>query len=132
MVAESEQPASLLGLVGGASVISSLCCLPPVIMVLFGLSSISAAAAFGDSLYYGPARWIFYGVSLLFLLLGLVFYFRQQGICTLDDARRQQNRILNTGLLVLAASIAGYPFLTYVILEAVGIRLGLPWEAWWD
>ena len=53
MVAESEQPASLLGLVGGASVISSLCCLPPVIMVLFGLSSISAAAAFGDSLYFG-------------------------------------------------------------------------------
>ena len=132
MVAGSEQPTSLLGLVGGASVISSLCCLPPVIIVLFGLSSISAAAALGDSLYYGPARWIFYGVSLLFLLLGLVFYFRQQGICTLDDARRQQNRILNTGLLVLAASVAGYLFLTYVILEAVGIRLGLPWEAWWD
>ena len=132
MVAGSEQPASLLGLVGGASVISSLCCLPPVIMVLFGLSSISAAAALGDSLYYGPTRWIFYGASLLFLLLGMVFYFRRQGICTLDDARRQQNRIINTGLLVLAASVAGYLFLTYVLLEAVGIRLGLPWEAWWD
>ena len=132
MVAESEQPASLLGLVGGASVISSLCCLPPVIMVLFGLSSISAAAAFGDSLYFGPARWIFYGASFLFLGLGLAFYFRRQGICNLDDARRQQTRILNTGLLVLAASVAGYLFLTYVILEIVGIQLGLPWEAWWN
>ena len=132
MVVENERPASLLGLVGGASVISSLCCLPPVIIVLFGLSSISAAAAFGDSLYYGPARWIFYGVSLLFLLLGLALYFRQQGICSLDDARRQQTRILNTGLLVLAASVAGYLFLTYVILEIAGIRLGLPWEAWWN
>ena len=132
MVAESEQPASLLGLVGGASVISSLCCLPPVIMVLFGLSSISAAAAFGDSLYFGPARWIFYGASFLFLALGLVIYFRRQGICSLNDARRQQTRILNTGLLVLAASVVGYLFLTYVILEIVGIRLGLPWEAWWN
>ena len=132
MVAESEQPASLLGLVGGASVISSLCCLPPVIMVLFGLSSISAAATFGDSLYFGPARWIFYGASFLFLGLGLAFYFRRQGICSLNDARRQQTRILNTGLLVLAASVAGYLFLTYVILEIVGIQLGLPWEAWWN
>ena len=35
-------------------------------------------------------------------------------------------------LLVLAASVAGYLFLTYVILEIVGIRLGLPWEAWWN
>jgi len=100
--------------------------------VLFGLSSISAAAAFGDSLYFGPARWIFYGASFLFLALGLVIYFRRQGICSLNDARRQQTRILNTGLLVLAASVAGYLFLTYVILEIVGIRLGLPWEAWWD
>ena len=132
MVAGSEQPTSMLGLVGGASVISSLCCLPPVIMVLFGLSSISAAATFGDSLYFGPARWIFYGASFLFLGLGLAFYFRRQGICSLNDARRQQTRILNTGLLVLAASVAGYLFLTYVILEIVGIRLGLPWEAWWD
>ena len=132
MVEQVEKPVSLLALIGGASVISSLCCLPPVIMVLFGLSSVSAAAALGDSLYYGPARWIFYFASLLFLLLGLALHFRRQGICTLDDARRQQNRILNTGLLVLAASVVGYLFLTYVILEAAGIRLGLPWEAWWD
>ena len=77
------------------------------------------------------ARQFLWG-GLLFLLLGLALHFRRQGICTLDDARRQQNRILNTGLLVLAASVVGYLFLTYVSLEAAGIRLGLPWEAGWD
>lgn len=122
----------LFGMASGAAVVGSLCCLPPVVMVLFGLSSISAAAALGDSLYFGIARPLLYLASLLLLAGGLVLHFRSEGICTLDEARRQQTRIVNTVLLALVATVLLYLLFTYVILEAVGIWLGLPWEAWWD
>ena len=68
------------------------------------------------------------------MALALVFYFRRRGVCTLSDARRQRNRIVNTSLFVLIFSVGIYIFWTYVAVQHWGIMVGLPWaqydESW--
>ena len=118
---------SLAGILGG------LCCLTPIVLVLFGLATISGAASLGMVLY-GEYRWVFRAVAFLFLALGLVVYFRQSGICTREAARRERNRLINVSLLAVFTSVAAYVFWTYVLLHYWGIAAGLPWaqydESW--
>lgn len=118
---------------GLAAVIGGLCCVTPIVLVLLGLASISVAADLGNVLY-GDYRWAFRGAALVFLVLGLGVYFRRKGICTLDQARRQRNRIINTSLVVLIAAVGFYIFWTYVVAHYWGIAVGLPWaqydESW--
>ena len=111
-----------------SAVVASLCCLPSVVLVLFGLASVSTAAALSDRLYWGPMRYVLYAVSLALVAAGLVLYFRRRGICTLDAARRERNRIRNTTLLVLLGGSLTYLVWNYVILDLIGIAVGLPWE----
>ncbi len=74
------------------------------------------------------------GLALLFVVIALVLYFRRKGICTLDQAKRQRNRIVNTSLVVLTFSVGAYIFWTYVVVQYWGIAVGLPWaqydESW--
>lgn len=126
--APRENWRALLGLVLSSAVVASLCCLPSVVLVLFGLASVSTAAALSDRLYWGPMRYVLYAVSLALVAAGLVLYFRRRGICTLDAARRERNRIRNTTLLVLLGGSLTYLVWNYVILDLIGIAVGLPWE----
>jgi hypothetical protein len=118
---------ALAGLIGG------LCCVTPIVLVLLGLASIAAAADIGNVLY-GDYRWIFRLVALVFMALALWFYFRRRGICTLDQARRERNRIINTSLVVLIFAVGVYIFWTYIAVHYWGIAVGLPWaqydESW--
>jgi hypothetical protein len=118
---------------GLAALVGGLCCLTPVVLVLLGLASISAAASLGNVLY-GDYHWEFRLVALAFLALALVIYFRRKGICTLDQARRERNRILNTSLVVLIFAVGIYIFWTYVAVHWFGVWAGLPWrqydESW--
>lgn len=118
---------ALAGLIGG------LCCVTPVVLVLLGLASISVAADLGNVLY-GDYRWVFRLTALAFLALALWIYFRRRGICTLDQARRERNRIINTSLVVVIAAIGVYIFWTYIAVHYWGIAVGLPWaqydESW--
>jgi len=118
---------ALAGLIGG------LCCVTPVVLVLLGLASISVAAELGNVLY-GEYRWLFRGAALAFLALALFFYFRRRGICTLEQARRERNRVINTSLVVLIAAVGIYIFWTYIAVHYWGIAVGLPWaqydESW--
>jgi hypothetical protein len=109
-----------------AGIIAGLCCFSPVILVLLGLATISTAASLGDMLY-GDYRWWFRMGGLIFLTLALLFYFRRRGVCTLSEARRQRNRIVNVSLLVLIFSVGIYIFWTYVAVQQWGIMVGLPW-----
>ncbi len=117
----------LAGLIGG------LCCTTPVVLVLLGLASVSAANDLGNNLY-GAHRWIFRGAALAFLVLALVIYFRRKGVCTLDQARRQRNVIINTSLVALISAVGIYIFWTYVVVQYWGIAEKLPWaqydESW--
>ncbi|HUU12240.1 MAG TPA: mercuric transporter MerT family protein [Terriglobia bacterium] len=118
---------ALAGLIGG------LCCVTPIVLVLLGLASIAVAADIGNVLY-GDYRWIFRLVALAFMALALWFYFRRRGICTLDQARRERNRIINTSLVVLIFAVGIYIFWTYIAVHYWGIAVGLPWaqydESW--
>lgn len=116
---------SILKLTGIPVVVASLCCLAPVIIVLFGLGSISLAASLADTLY-GDYKWVFRGVGLVLLALSVIWYLRQQKcICTIDDAKKRQNEVLNIVVLSLAAGIVGYFVFLYVVVEYAGMWLGI-------
>ncbi len=118
---------------GLAALIGGLCCMTPVVLVLLGLSTLAFANSLGNVLY-GEYHWAFRIAALVFLALTLVVYFRRRGICTLDQAKRERNRILNTTLVVLIFAIGMYIFWTYFAVHWWGIRAGLPWaqydESW--
>ncbi len=118
---------ALAGLIGG------LCCVTPIVLVMLGLASISVAADLGNVLY-GEYRWLFRAAALAFLGVALFVYFRRRGICTLDQARRERNRIINTALVVVIAAVGIYIFWTYIAVHYWGIAVGLPWagydESW--
>ena len=120
-------------LLGAALAIATgcLCCITPLVLVLFGLASISTAVSV-DNVLTGQYVWVFRGVGLLFLATALVVYFRRRGVCTLDAARRQRNRVLNTVLLTLLFGIGGYIAFEYIVMEYWGRAVGLPWapERW--
>ena len=116
-----------------SAVLASMCCFPSVLLVGLGLMTVSAGDALSNDLYFGPARWILYGLTIVFLGFGLYRHFTNQGICTLDQAKRERKRIVNTAILVLFSSYAVYLIWNYIVLELAGIAVGLPWEdsAFW-
>ena len=120
--------------VAGSTLVASLCCLPSVVMVMFGLATVSTGAALSNTLYwgedgYGWFRGTMMLIALLCVVVGLVFYFRNQGICTLDLAKRERRKIINTSLLVISSTYVIYLLFNYVVLTELGIAVGLPWES---
>ena len=105
---------------------ASLCCLGPIILVLFGLSTVAFAASLTDFLY-GQHKWLFRIIGLILLAFSLIIYFRSKGICTINEAKRQKNKIINVVLISIIAAIIGYIFFLYVVVEIVGSLLGI-WE----
>jgi len=106
-------------------VIASLCCLSPIILVLLGVSTVTFASSLADT-FYGEYKWVFRGVGLIALLGSLVFYFRRtKGICTIDEAKRRRNEILNYTALALIVGVAGYIFFLYVVVHYAGVFLDL-------
>ena len=122
-----------------STIVASLCCLPSVVMVMFGLASVSTAAALSDTLYWGKdGYWWFrptvLGLAAIMVFIGLISYFRNQGVCTLDDVKRERQKVINISILAFTIAILSYLFFNYVVLEILGIAVGLPWEedAFWN
>lgn len=106
-------------------VLASLCCLSPVILVLIGVSTVSFGSSLADTLY-GQYKWYFRGLGLITLMGALYFYFtRTKGICTIDEAVRRRNEIINYVALSVIAGVLGYLFFLYVVVEYIGVWLGL-------
>ena len=132
---EGVETKPLFSLVGLSAITASMCCLPSVIWVLFaGSSAIVAADSLSNNLYYSWVRFALYGISGLMVTIGLIIYFRNRGICSIEDAKKNSNKIVNISLAVFTASIIAYLIWNFVILEIVGIAIGLPWEdsAFWN
>ena len=120
---------SLWKLIGASAFTASLCCVPSVVWVLIaGGSAVAAADNLSNDLYYGPVRWVLYLVALSMVGAGLTIHFRRRGICTLDDAKRERRRVVNTSLAVLTAAIVFFLVWDYIILQLIGIAVGLPWS----
>ena len=104
-----------------------LCCFTPVVLVLIGASTVSAAASLSDTLYYGYA-WVFRGISFLLLLAGLFYYFYvKEEVCSFDELKRKRNKIINVTLIAIIAAVLSYVIWLYVIVEIFGVILGI-WE----
>ena len=129
-----ENKSSLWKLIASSSIIASMCCLPSVVLVMFGVATVSTGAAISDTLYWGEDGYSWFRplmltIASITVIIGLVYYFRNQGICTIDQAKRQRRKIINTSILVIIIAYLSYLLLNYVILTEIGILLGLPWES---
>jgi len=111
-------------IVGIPVVAASLCCLSPVILVLLGLGTASFAGSLADTLY-GSYKWVFRIIGLILLGLSLILYFRKKGVCTLDQVKRRRNETINTILIALIAAVGGYFFFLYVVVEYIGMWMGI-------
>jgi len=103
---------------------ASMCCLSPIILLLLGLSTVTFAASLTDTLY-GDYKWAFRGLGLLLLIIALVFYFRKQKICTINDVKKHRRKVINTILIVLIVSILAYILWLYVIVHILGALLNI-------
>ena len=134
LMEEENNVKSIVKLISTSTIIASMCCLPSVILVLFGLASVSSAAALSDTLYWGGEGYEWFRPTMLAIasisvIVGLVIYFRNRGICTFDDVQRQRRKVINTSLLVIIIAYLSYLLFNYVILTEIGILLGLDWES---
>jgi len=117
----------VLKVVSAPVTFASLCCLTPLVLVALGVSTVSFGTSLADS-WYGDYKWVFRGIGILSLIFALVLYFRKsKGICTLDEAKRRRNEIINTVLITLIAGIAGYLFFLYVVVHYLGVWLNI-WQ----
>ncbi len=106
-------------------VIASLCCLSPVILVVFGIGTVSFASSLADTLY-GDYKWYFRIAGLIAISIALALYFRHtKNICTLDAVKRRHNEIINTVAITLIAGVFGYIFFLYVVVHYAGVWLHL-------
>jgi hypothetical protein len=131
---EGKNPKKLWKVVASSSIIASMCCLPSVVLVMFGIASVSAGAALSNTLYWGENGYSWYrplilAIAAINVCVGLVFYFRSKGVCTIDQAKRERRKIINTSILIIIISYLSYLLLNYVILTEIGILFGLPWES---
>tara|TARA_B100001564_G_scaffold45225_1_gene32444 strand:- start:214 stop:747 length:534 start_codon:yes stop_codon:yes gene_type:complete len=120
--------------IAGSTLIASMCCLPSVVLVMLGLATVSTGAALSDTLYWGENGYSWFRplmglIALGSVVIGLTMYFRNQGICTLDHAKRERRKIINISITVLCIAFACYWVFNYVILTELGIQFGLPWES---
>ena len=133
-VSSAFQPVKdLWKVIAGSTLIASMCCLPSVVLVMLGLATVSTGAALSDTLYwgedgYGWFRPLMVLIAAVSVGVGLTLYFRNQGICTLDQAKQERRKVVNTSLLVLSITYVCYLLFNYVILTELGIQFGLPWE----
>lgn len=114
----------VLAVTGIPVLVASLCCLAPVVLVAAGVSTV----AFGISLTNvldGQYRWVFQLAGVAGLAASIVIYFRHRGVCTLDQAKKHRNEIINKVLLFGISGIVFYYLFFGVFLTWVGRLLKL-------
>ena len=111
----------MLKISGAPILVASLCCLSPVILVVFGIGTVSFASSLADTLY-GEYKWYFRVAGLIAMAIALILYFRRtKNICSLDEAKRRRNEIINTIAIALITGIIGYIFFLYVVVHYIGV-----------
>ncbi len=114
--------ARLAGALG--AFVASLCCAGPLLLAALGVLSIPAAGALGLTLFY-DYWWAFVAIGLAVAGAALTVYFRSRGICTLDHARRRRREIQSAALAAVLIFLGVYFIWDFVIVEYLGIRMGL-------
>lgn len=113
----------LVGVSAVPAVIASLCCLSPVILLSLGVISVTAAGELANTLY-GEYKWLFRAAGLVALFIFTFAYIkRKKNICTLDEAKKRRNEIINTVALALIIGIFSYIVFLYGVVEVIGVLL---------
>ncbi len=97
----------LSGLVG------ILCCVSPVVLVLLGLTTATAAISLGDTLYYDYG-WYFRGAAVVFAGAAFYWQMRGKGYCQLNRPRTLVTPLAIIGGTAAAVYVALYWFTTYL------------------
>ena len=106
-------------------VIASLCCLSPVILVSLGFASVSFASSLADT-FYGVYKWYFRLAGIIALIISFTYYAKRNlGVCSIDDAVRKRNELINKFALAVVVSVLGYVVFLYVIVHYMGVFLNL-------
>jgi heme exporter protein D len=85
----------------------------------------TSESSLADTLY-GDYKWVFRAVGLISLIIAIVFYLRRsKGICTLDEAKKRRQEIINIILITLIAGVLGYIFFLYVVVHYIGVFVGV-------
>lgn len=114
----------LITIITSSVAFASLCCLSSVVIVALGLGSVSFAASLADT-FYGEYKWYFRVFWLICLTIWLIWYFRSEGICTLDHVKRERKRVINTLLIALFTGVIGYLFFLYVVVHYIWVWQGI-------
>ena len=103
----------IFGIIGG--LIASLCCLGPVILVLFGLSGVSFA------LSIGKYTSVFLSIAIIFLVIALILYYKSNKSCNIEGFKKNWKQIL-IAFIVLAVIliVVKYGLSTYLAKLAYG------------
>lgn len=88
---------------GLAGVIASLCCIGPVVLVLFGLGGISLA------LSIGRFSWFFTAIAIIFFVIGTMLYLKKRNACTVNGVRKHAKiLLLSFAVLIVVLIILKY------------------------
>lgn len=109
-----------------AAVLATLCCLSPLVLVLFG-ASVSSFSVVLFTRTLGPYEWLFFAAGGLLLVASVWFYFRSKGVCSLSEARARRREIMDAILVVTIMALVAFVAL-YGAVGAIGQRLGI-WPA---
>lgn len=125
MALDKEQKSFLKKIIPVAAFIGGLCCFTPIVLVLFGISTVSFAASLSDTLY-GTYKWAFRSVALLFLAIALYWYiYKKEKVCTIDELKKKRRKVINIILITIIGAALAYIIWLYVIVEIIGIFLGI-------
>ena len=92
-----------LGLLSG--LVGMLCCVTPVVLVLFGLTTATAAVSLATR-WYAEYAWHLRATAALLAVAGITIHLRRRNACSLRGARANLSLIATTvvvGVLTYAA-----------------------------
>jgi hypothetical protein len=121
-----DEDARFLGIaVPIAAFVGGLCCVTPVVTVLFGLGSVAYATSLTEVLY-GEYRWAFRLAGLCVIGAAFVVHsYSSKNVCSVDAAVRRRRELLTLFALAVGLATLAYIVWLYVIVELAGIALGI-------
>jgi hypothetical protein len=100
-----------LGLLSG--LVGMLCCVTPVVLVLLGLTTATAAVSLATR-WYTEYAWHLRGVAVLLATTGIVLHLRRRNACSLRGAWANLNLIVTTFVVGVLAYAALYWITTWL------------------
>ena len=102
-----------LGFGAIAGTIAIFCCVSPLILVLLGLTTVTAAVALGNNLFTNYKIY-FIAASLLFLFITLILYLKNKLSGSLSGVRKNIKIIIVSVFSAILVYIFWYYFTTWL------------------